>query len=102
MCLKRTWNWELPVSEITLVLGKNDLRQADNSGFPGVNHPWTINYDRGDFSQNICLYCKSTKFRVPFNFANFATLTDPRNLKLIRGCHFFCQKKEFRSPHPPT
>ncbi len=28
-----------PVSKITLVLGKNDLRQADNSGFPGVNHP---------------------------------------------------------------
>ncbi len=27
------------VSEITLVLGKNDLRQADNSGFVGVNHP---------------------------------------------------------------
>ena len=39
-----------PVSEITLVLWKNDLRQADNSGFPGVNHPWfpkkslTFNY----------------------------------------------------------
>ena len=28
-----------PVSEITLVLGKNDLHQADNSEFPGVNHP---------------------------------------------------------------
>ncbi len=28
-----------PVYKITLVLGKNDLRQADNSGFPGVNHP---------------------------------------------------------------
>ncbi len=31
-----------PVSKITLVLMKNDLRQADNSGFPGVNHPWDI------------------------------------------------------------
>ncbi len=28
-----------PVSKITLVLGENYLRQADNSGFPGVNHP---------------------------------------------------------------
>ena len=30
-----------PVSKITLVLWKNDLRQADNSEFPGVNHPCT-------------------------------------------------------------
>ncbi len=27
------------MSKITLVLRKNDLHQADNSGFPGVNHP---------------------------------------------------------------
>ncbi len=31
--------WTCPVPKIKLVLGKNDLRQADNSGFPRVNHP---------------------------------------------------------------
>ncbi len=30
------------VSKITLVLGKNDPRQADNSGFSGVNHPCLV------------------------------------------------------------
>ena len=31
-----------PVPELTLVLMKIDLRQADNSGFLVVNHSWQV------------------------------------------------------------
>ncbi len=34
---------------------KIDLRQADNSGFPGVNHPWTDRQTDGQADATKCI-----------------------------------------------